>query len=551
MKTSRSFVSLSLAVLLGPVVTAWPAPTTNDDFNRTASSGWGSTPQSQSYTVSGGTSSDFSVASNRGQIKFSSIANRLTRLNLGLTHVEGTVRLALNVVPTAQYAFAGPAVRIQASGTDYYYFRLKPNAAGDVTLLIQKIIGGSQTPLSAEVLVGTGYTAGAYYRVRFSAAGTNSTFLRAKAWKDGDPEPNLWSVEITDSTAILQASGGAGIRAGTHSNYTPLNSFYDVDDFQVHNVNFVANLKTAMQTAVAGDILYFTGTHTGPMVTGAHGTATAPIIVRGLNATARNSGTQTGYGVQVIHHYWQFDNFTVDNTLKGVYVNNADHGVLTNIGVTHSFSEGFKFRRYSNYWEVDSCTVDGTGEDGGVTNDGEIGEGFYIGDATSNWETPTTPDTTGYITLRNCYAINTTNDHYDIKEGAHHVKLINCEADFTGAEPIYGSSTGDSGFYLRGDDIQVIDCYVHDLGNGGTAYNVSNKSVNGITYGHRVEFTGVSAVNIGNGAAAGAGAMFEIHNNCTGVKIYDDCTATNVETYKTGSGSYTTPAAATFVELTW
>jgi hypothetical protein len=518
------------------------APTTNDLFSRTVSNGWGSTPQSQAYTVSGGSTSDFSVGSNRGTIKLSTVNNRLARLPLSITNYEGTARVALTSVPTANYAFAGAAARIQSSGNDYYYFRLKHATGGTVTLTIQKIIAGSQTTLSSEVIVGSGFTAGSYYRLRFSAAGTNPTYLRAKAWKDADPEPALWQVEVSDSTSNLQAAGGAGIRAGGHSSYTPLNSSYYVDDFQVHNVAYVSNLKSAMTAAVAGDILYFTGTHTGNMKTAAHGTATAPIIVRGINATVQTASQSTGYGVEVLHNYWRFDDFNINFAKKGFYCFNADRGVVTRVDITNMGQEGFKFRRYSNHWEVVECSVDGAGQ---TAND--YGEGFYVGDAQSNWEGSSTPDTSGNITFRDCYTVNTSNDGYDLKEGAHHVKYINCVADFSGTEPVGGHARGDSGFYLRGDDIQLVGCTVNDLGNGSTAFNVANLSANGTDYGNRIDFKAVTAINITNN-----GAMFEIQNsNSSNIVIYTDYTATNVANFKIGSGSYTSGNPANFVELTW
>lgn len=527
-----------LALASAPAVAA---PLTNDAFTRSATNGWGSTPQSQAYTTVGGSASDYSVTSNRGEILLSSVANRLTRLPLTLGNVEGTARVALSAVPTSTYAYAGPSVRIQSNGTSYYYFRLKHASTGVVTLTIQRLLTGSQTTLSSEVTVGTGYAAGAFYNVRFSAAGTSPTLLRAKAWPDGTPEPALWQVEHSDSTSALQVSGGAGVRAGGHSTFAPLNSSYRVDDFQVHDVSYVPDLKAAMLAAVAGDILYFTGTHVNRMKTGAHGTATAPIIVRGVNATIQTTAQNTGYGLEVVHNYWRFDDFTIDYALKGFYANNADRGVLTRIDVTNTGTEGFKFRRYSNYWEVVECSVDGAGQ-----NANDFGEGFYVGDAQANWANSTTPDTSGYIVFRDCHVINTSNDPYDVKEGAHHVKFINCVADFTGIEPVGGAARGDSGFYLRGDDLQLIGCSVVGLGNGSTAYNANNALLNGIDYGNRIEFKAVSATDITNG-----GSMFEIHSRCDDVEIYTDYVMTNVAVFKAGSGSYTTPAPASFVELTW
>ena len=108
-----------------------------------------------------------------------------------------------------------------------------------------------------------------------------------------------------------------------------------------------------------------------------------------------------------------------------------------------------------------------------------------------------------------------------------------------------GHARGDSGFYLRGDDIQLINCAVHDLGNGSTAYNIANLLANGFDYGNRIEFKAVTALNITNG-----GAMFEIQNTRSdGVVIYDDYIASNVANFKIGSGTYTLRPASEFVEM--
>lgn len=543
---------VAFLVLLAPLA-AIAAPITNDNFSRSVSPGWGSSPQGQAYTAVGGTASDFSVSTTYGRIKLTSSANRLVSLPLGLTQVEGTARIALTAVPSSAYAYAGAAVRIQSSGTDYYYFRLKHSSNTSVTLAIQKIIGGSQTTLSTEVTVGTGYTSSAYYRVRFSAAGTNPTHLRAKAWPDGTDEPALWQVEITDSTSNLQAAGNAGIRAGANSTFAPLNCSYKIDDLQLHDVAFVSNLKTAMQSAAAGDILYFTGTHTGPVKTYANGTASAPIIVRGINATVQTPYLTTGNGVHVQNNYWRFDDFTIQNALKGFYAINAHQGVVTRVDVTHTGTEAFKFRRHSSYWDVVACSA----SDAGV-NSGEYGEGFYVGDSSGNWETDSSgnpiPDTTGYITFTDCHTIDTRSDGYDVKEGSHDIKFVRCVADFSGSiEPAHDTTTGGSGFAFRGcERVQLIDCSVNDLGNSEPAFKLYGATINGVTYGGTIEYKNVSATNITNlSGETGAAMFFLAYVSASDVIIYTDYSASNVTTFLLGNSSYTSGTPANFVELTW
>lgn len=550
--------ALAASALAGPYAT--------DTFTRSATNGWGSpdTPSALTYTISGGAASDFSVTSTKAGIKLTSTANRLARLSLPtpLANVEGTLRIAFNGEPTASYAYSGPAVRVQGGG-DYYFFRLRHAAGGNVALQIQKIVSGSQTNLGAEAVVGTGYTAGAWWRVRFSAAVVgSSTVLAAKAWPDGAAEPALWQVETADSTAVLQNAGGVGIRAGAQSSYAPLNKFYYFDDLKVWNTAYVPSLTSAIRAAQADDIIYFTGTHTAPGYgpstdtrTLAHGTASRPIIVRGFGDALLQGATITnGYGLYVQHDYWRFDNFSVTRAPATIYVINADYGVLSRMHTYNSGRAGFKFRRYSNFWEVVQCSA----SEAGVTAQ-EYGEGFYAGDDESNWEVidgVKQPDTTGNIVFRDCYTTDTWSDGYDVKEGTHDIKFINCVADFSGPiEPLHDNATSGSGFSIRGGErIQIIDCLVHDLNNSEAAYKQYGAVVDGIPYGSDIEYKNVAATNITNQAGTTGAAMFLLSAiTSSQLTIYSDYDQTNTTTFKdpTKSGTYTLGNPADFVELTW
>lgn len=552
----RSLPRLAALALAVSISVLRAAPVADDPFTRTVADSWGSSPQGQTYTISGGTTTDFSVTSTKAAIKLSTAANRLARLTLApaLGNVEGTVRIAFNAVPTANYAYAGPAAHVQGGG-DYYYFRLKHDVSGNVFLVAQKIVSGSQTTLGTEVVVGTGYIAGAWYRVRFSTVVSGSTtYLRAKAWPDAGDEPALWQVETSDTTASLQPAGGVGIRAGAHSSYAPLNKFYYFDDLRVWDTAFVGNLATAVNSAASGDILYFTGTHSGQVTTRVAGTADRPNIVRGFgNATIQGATITSGYGLYVQHDYWRFDDFAVTQARATVYAINADHGVLSRIDTFNSGRAGFKFRRYSNYWDVVSCSAAQTGME-----TGEYGEGFYAGDDSDNWELDGTgakiPDTTGYIVFRDCYTTDTHSDGYDLKEGTHHIKLINCVADFSGPiEPAHDNATSGSGFSLRGGDhIQLIGCSVHDLGNSEAAYKQYGTVIDGVTYGSNIEYKAVSATNITDQAGTTGAAMFQLSNiSASALTIYTDYTQTNTTAFILGNGTCTSGDPANFVELTW
>lgn len=566
MKTSpRPFLSrlVALVCVLLPLAALRAAPLVDDPFTRSVTGGWGSTPQGLTYTISGGTTTDFSVTSTKSAIKLTTNANRLARLTLSpaLGNLEGTVRIAFNALPTANYAYAGPAAHVQGGG-DYYYFRLRHDVSGSVSLVTQKIVSGSQTTLGTEVVVGTGYTAGAWYRVRFSTVVSGSTtYLRAKAWPDAADEPALWQVETSDTTVALQPAGGVGIRAGAHSSYAPLNVFYYVDDLKVWDTAFVPNLTSAIRAAHADDIIYFTGTHTAPgsgpstdTRTLADGTAAQPIIVRGFGGAVLQGYTLSqGYGLYIQNDYWRFDNFAVTRAPATIYAIGADHGVLSRMETYNSGRAGFKFRRYSQYWEVVECAASETGV---ATH--EYGEGFYIGDDSDNWELDGSgnkiPDTTGYFVFRDCYTTDTWSDGYDLKEGVHHVKFINCVADFSGPiEPLHDNATSGSGFSLRGGDyVQLINCSVHDLNNSEAAFKHYGTVIDGVSYGSNIAYKAVSATNITDQAGTTGAAMFLLSGiTSSALTIYSDYTQTNTTTFKLGSGTYTSGMPANFVELTW
>jgi hypothetical protein len=68
-------------------------------------------------------------------------------------------------------------------------------------------------------------------QVRLDVAGTDTTTLRAKAWVSGDAEPADWQVDVTDTTAALQAAGALGISTFVSGSATALPVRLDLDTF--------------------------------------------------------------------------------------------------------------------------------------------------------------------------------------------------------------------------------------------------------------------------------------------------------------------------------
>ncbi|MEH0153196.1 cellulose binding domain-containing protein [Limibacter armeniacum] len=305
----------------------------------------------------------------------------------------------------------------------------------------------------------------------------------------------------------------------------------------------VADLQAALDNAQPGDVIEFTGTHAGPILTKVHGTASQPITIRGIGtATILGSTTSSGYGLEVSHNYYRFENFTIRNFKKGIYIFDADHGIAKNIVIEDIGQEAYKVKRYSNYWLFEACIARNTGLSG------NYGEGFYIGDADNNWESSTSPDTSGYVTLLNCIAEDTGNDGFDVKEGAHHVKMINTIARFPNRQPTLGASVGDSGYYLRGNNIQIINGKVQDLTNGTSAgFKIyqETSATDGNTYGDDVELKGIEGNNL-------TGYLLHLHKSSMNIPLYPDYIMTNVAggLYKSSVVADPTPLSS-FTEMTW
>ena len=312
----------------------------------------------------------------------------------------------------------------------------------------------------------------------------------------------------------------------------------------------VTDLQAALDNAVPGDVIEFSGTHFGSFETRRNGTAANPITIRGVGGNAviqgfGNNNNSNRRGLEVFHDHYRIENFAIQDFIKGIWVENADHGILRNLTVQNIGNEAFKFRDFSNYWLVEDCTAINTG------TLGIFGEGFYVGDADNNWEDINQPDTSGFITFLNCYTSETGNDGYDVKEGSHHVKFINCVADFTQRNPFADPNTGDAGFYVRADCIQLIDCTVIGLDGGqGTrppsGFRLFEETVNGQVFGRNFEMAGIATLMMGPDNAA-----VHLHRRSVAYSsiLYDDYSLPGL-LYQDDRRGLELPADL-FVEKTW
>ena len=89
--------------------------------------------------------------------------------------------------------------------------------------------------VGSEVVTGPPASANQKYQLRAQVLGVNPTTIRAKLWLNGQPEPALWTLNQTDSTATIQAPGSIALSSFVSGSSVPL--VFSFDDLVVQSTN--------------------------------------------------------------------------------------------------------------------------------------------------------------------------------------------------------------------------------------------------------------------------------------------------------------------------
>jgi hypothetical protein len=197
-----------------------------DAFTRTSSSGFGTSPGGGTWSQSG-TATLYTVNGSVGQISCD-VANSSRHATIvdTLTDVDVTAKVTVTTVPAGAASSIGLSFGY-TSTNDHNRARLIVNTTGTVQLALEKEVAGSTTTLGTATQVGTGFTAGQWWRIRAQRTGTT---IRCRAWLDGTTEPATWLHSVTDAA---NASGRVGFRALASTGSTGLPRLIQVDDLQV------------------------------------------------------------------------------------------------------------------------------------------------------------------------------------------------------------------------------------------------------------------------------------------------------------------------------
>lgn len=206
------------------------SPCLDDTFTRSVSGGWGTADSGQSWSVSGGTvGTDYSVNGTAGVHVLTTVStSRRSFIDTAYTDFDLYVDVTTSATATGGSLFGGPTGRYNDS-SNLYTARLEFTTANAIQLTLRRILGGTETLLSAYDLPDT-HVAGTYVRVRFKVTGVS---LLAKAWMATEPEPGTWFLSVTDSG--ITTTSFFGTRSLTAAGNTNVNPEVRYDNLQVVN----------------------------------------------------------------------------------------------------------------------------------------------------------------------------------------------------------------------------------------------------------------------------------------------------------------------------
>lgn len=200
-----------------------------DTFTRTTATGWQTADSGQTWTGTGGLTSDHYTQGSRGVHRMSAVSTSLLDL-ITATGTDHDVRLS---VSTDQLATGGDqyvaAVCRATADANLYMAQLQFSTAAGVTLTLRKRVSTAETTLGT-FATGLTHTALGRFFIRIQAAGS---LIRCRAWASGSTEPTTWQISVTDTS--LTSGSGVGARSVRTSANTNANLVANYDDVELLN----------------------------------------------------------------------------------------------------------------------------------------------------------------------------------------------------------------------------------------------------------------------------------------------------------------------------
>jgi hypothetical protein len=215
-----------------------------DTFDRAVSNGWGTSTSGQAWTTSGGAASDYSVSSTDSLGIHTHTSVNVPRTTLiGPTTTRDFDITVLAITPTVSPVGASinqSVVGRWVDASNFYEFRLEwttGTGTRDAFLTIRRVSGGVETVLNTATFPFINVTPDDRVYIRASAQGST---LRMKAWlkDEGDPEPDLWQVAVSDATHVQGQIGVRSLLSTGNTNTLPVQLRFDSFNVRPNVWNF-------------------------------------------------------------------------------------------------------------------------------------------------------------------------------------------------------------------------------------------------------------------------------------------------------------------------
>ncbi|MBW8701890.1 hypothetical protein MBT84_19980 [Streptomyces sp. MBT84] len=205
------------------------ASTIYDEFGRSVTGSWGAADSLQTWTLTGGTGTDFSVTSGYGRhINTAVSAAHHSTIAAPSPDFDIYCDIAVAALSTGASQFAGILGRF-VDLNNLYEARTETTTGGAVILSIRKRVASVETQLGTFTSALTA-AAGTFVRVRFQGTGTS---LRARIWAVNGEEPTAWHVDVTDSA--FSAAGSIGVKSVRNAGNTNTNAESRFENFALIN----------------------------------------------------------------------------------------------------------------------------------------------------------------------------------------------------------------------------------------------------------------------------------------------------------------------------
>lgn len=209
-----------------------------DEFGRTDTDTWTKADSNQTWTNTGGAAADYDVPTGYGRHINPAVSTGHHSV-IANTEADGEVLVDLTsaATPTGGSLLGGALQRF-TDANNLYEARVEMTTANVLTLSIRKRVASVETQLGT-FTHWRAHAALTYVRVRFQVIGTA---LKAKMWRVGDPEPDVWQVEVTDSD--LSAAGSVGVKSVRAAANTNANAEFRFDNFELLNPQVYSVLRS-------------------------------------------------------------------------------------------------------------------------------------------------------------------------------------------------------------------------------------------------------------------------------------------------------------------